>query len=88
VEAFDLKVALGFVLGRKQRLDPTEQTAAHHLTEDEPMGVSATKCAFVVELLQAGQPQLCPTAQQMDTTRAAGLVQVLRQADGVRAETP
>ena len=48
------------------------------------MGVPATECAFVVELLQAGQPQLCPAVQQMHTTGAAGLVEVLGQADGVR----
>ena len=84
VKVFDLKVAFGFVERREQRLDPTEQTAAHDLTEDESMGVSATKCAFVVELLQAGQPQLCPAVQQMHTTGAAGLVEVLGQADGVR----
>jgi len=84
VKAFDLKVALGFVIGREQRLDPTEQTGTHDLTEDVPMGVSATKGAFVVELVQAGQPQLCPAVQQMNTTCATGLVQVLRQADGMR----
>src|SRR5262245_8530464 len=46
VKTFDLVVALGFVEGREQRLDPTKQTEAYDLTEHKRMGVSATECAF------------------------------------------
>ena len=84
VEAFDLKVALGFVIGREERLDPTEQTQTHDLTQHVRMGVPATERAFVVELVQIGQPQFGPGCQQMQATCAAGLVQMLRQADSVR----
>src|SRR5438874_4902743 len=55
VKAFDLIVALGFVLGREERLDPTEQAQAHDLTEHMRMGVPTYERAFVVELLQVGQ---------------------------------
>lgn len=54
VKAFDLVIALGFVIGRKERLDPTEQTEPHDLTENMRMGVPATEGAFVVELMQEG----------------------------------
>src|SRR6266496_364765 len=84
VKAFDLIVALGLVIRREDWLDATEQTGAHDLTKHMRMGVPATEGAFVVELLQLGQPDRCPGFQQMHAGCAAGLVQMLRQADGVR----
>src|SRR5215216_583829 len=48
------------------------------------MGVAATEHAFVVELMQAGQPERRPAVQQMVATCATGLVEVLRQANSVR----
>src|SRR5262245_53603754 len=84
VKAFDLIVALGFVIGREQRLDPAEQTQTYDLTKDVGMGVPATEGTFVVELVQAGQSQCCPGFEQVGATGAAGLVQMLRQVDGVR----
>src|SRR5215213_450012 len=84
VKAFDLIVALGFVVRGEQWLDPTEQAQAHDLTKHMPMGVPATERAFVVELVQMWQSQSGPTLQQMQATCAAGLVEVLGQADRVR----
>jgi len=84
VEAFDLVVALGFVVRREERFDPTEQTQSHDLTQHVRMGVPTAEGAFVVELMQAGQPDRRPAVQQMVAACATGLVPVLRQADGVR----
>src|SRR5438034_11432390 len=49
------------------------------------MRVPAAERAFVVELLQAGQPQGSPGFEQMQAACAAGFVQVLGQADSVRS---
>src|SRR5262245_40416709 len=60
VKGFDLIVALGFVVGSEQRLDPAKQAQAHDLTQYAPRGVPTAKGAVVVDLEPAGTAQCRP----------------------------